>query len=234
MNELYEFLRITLLFVGGLVVRALVVVLALSIYFIPVLLAWGVYKGYKALHRRQLGIEKVGDLELAKSLRYAPAHSWLSELRGGLLRMGLDDVAHRILSGITRVELTRPGTHVEKGETVATIQCGEKSCQIAAPVSGIVVEVNRALEDDPKWILREPYAKGWLFLVKPESDEFKKLRTGLEARAWFQSEGHRLTGFLDRELNLAAADGGELIAPPAALLPREKWDELTKSFLSVN
>lgn len=234
MNELYEFLRITLLFVGGLVVRALVVVLALSVYFIPVLAAWGIYKGVQALRRQRLGIEKVGELEMAGSLRYTPAHNWLQELKGGILRLGLDDIAHRILVGVTRVELPKPGTYVEKGEAVATIECGEKRCQIAAPISGTVIDVNRAVEKDPKWILREPYAKGWLFLVKPETDEYRELKSGPEARSWFQSEGHRLTGFLDRELNLAAADGGELIAPPATLLPTEKWDELTKSFLSPN
>jgi glycine cleavage system H lipoate-binding protein len=148
--------------------------------------------------------------------------------------MGLDDIAHKILGGVTRIELPKPGSRFGKGETIATIECGDRTCPIAAPLSGVVVDVNRVVETDPKWILREPYVAGWLFSVKPENDEYRKLRTGPEAKAWFQSEAHRLTGFLDQELGSAAADGGELIAPPSTLLPPEKWKELTGAFLSQN
>lgn len=234
MNELYEFLRIALLFAGVLLVRSLAVVLVLAAFMIPGFAAWGLYKAFKALRKKQLGIEDVGGLELATTLRYAPAHSWLSEASGGLLRMGLDGIAHKILAGVTRVELPAPGTRFEKGQTLATIECGEKRCKIAAPVSGTVTGVNAALAEDPKWILREPYMKGWLFSVRPDGADYQKLPTGNDARTWFRAESHRLSGFFDHELGLAAADGGELVAPPATLLPTDKWNRLTDSFLTQN
>ena len=38
---------------------------------------------------------------------------------------------------------------------------------IYAPVSGEVVEVNEALEDDPGLVNNDPYGDGWLFRLEP-------------------------------------------------------------------
>lgn len=210
MNELYEFFRIALLFTGfrpvprrrprprGLHDSGLCLGPLQRLQGPP----------QEAARNRGRRRTRTGD---HSPLRPRPQ---LAQRRRGLLRVGLDDIAHKILAGVTRVELPAPGTRFEKGETLATIECGEKRCKIAAPVSGTVTGVNNALAEDPKWILREPYMKGWLFSVKPDGVDYQKLPTGNDARTWFRSESHRLSGSLTTELGLAAAVANS--SPPPA------------------
>jgi hypothetical protein len=54
---------------------------------------------------------------------------------------------------------------------------------------------------------------------------------GEAARRWVERESVRLTRFLEHDLGLAAADGGEIVAPPPALLTGEQWTALTMAFL---
>jgi glycine cleavage system H protein len=51
------------------------------------------------------------------------------------------------------------------------------------------------------------------------------------ARAWFHADETRLAHFLEGELGLAAADGGELVLPPPALLSEDQWHRAVSSFL---
>ncbi len=50
-------------------------------------------------------------------------------------------------------------------------------------------------------------------------------------RAIARAERRRLSSFVEEELGLAAADGGELVAPGPALLGEEGWRKLVASFL---
>jgi hypothetical protein len=38
---------------------------------------------------------------------------------------------------------------------------------------------------------------------------------------------------MEQSLGMAAADGGELLAPGPTALPREKWDSLVREFLKA-
>src|SRR5208282_3316775 len=78
----------------------------------------------------------------------------------------------------------------------------------------------------------DPYREGWLFEVMPANFDYTHLRRGRSAQGWFGAEAARLRQFLERDLGLAAADGGELILATPALLNDEQWTALTESFLS--
>jgi hypothetical protein len=85
----------------------------------------------------------------------------------------------------------------------------------------------------PSAINRDPYFGGWLFTVKRAVEPGTRLLTGEAARKWFGDETLRLTHFVERELGVAAADGGELVGPLPALLPEERWKALTRAFLEI-
>ncbi len=38
---------------------------------------------------------------------------------------------------------------------------------LLAPVSGVIKEVNGALEDEPQQINLEPYGEGWIYKIEP-------------------------------------------------------------------
>lgn len=242
-------------FLVGLVARLLLpVVAALLVLSVPVLVIVGVRRlwarGREARDRGALPLrpivpavggsgavsgppvptlEQVGGYAWAADAGYAPGHTWIRSAPDGM-RVGLDDLAQRLLGGTDAVQLAAPGTVVAEGEAAGVVHCGDKWGTIASPVTGTVTAVNEDVARDPSLIHREPYTRGWLFTIAPARDS-ARVRHGESARAWLADEAARLTRFLERDLGLAAADGGEIVAPPPSLLTAGQWRALTTSFL---
>jgi hypothetical protein len=117
------------------------------------------------------------------------------------------------------------------GRAAVTVACGARTVIIPSPVTGTVVAVNSAVSRRPSLVESSPYGRGWLFSVRPASDTYRSFPTGAVARAWFHADETRLAHFLEGELGLAAADGGELVLPPPALLSEDQWHRAVSSFL---
>jgi len=147
------------------------------------------------------------------------------------VRVGLDDLAQRLFVGPRTIDLPKPGTMVRAGQVAGTISCGDKRAEIPSPVGGMITAVNDALMANPSLINRAPYGRGWLFTVAPSDSALERLTHGEPARAWLVAEGGRLARFPERDLGVAAADGGETVAPTPALLSQEQWAALTRNFL---
>jgi glycine cleavage system H protein len=67
------------------------------------------------------------------------------------------------------VELPEPGMSYTQGDACAVIESVKAASDIYAPLSGEVVEVNDALEDDPGMVNNDPYGDGWLFRMEPSN-----------------------------------------------------------------
>jgi glycine cleavage system H protein len=237
MEALLALFQGAVIFLAGLLIRLLLLVAFVAVALVPIFALWGLYHAgelaVRWLKRRRLGLVEVEGLALAESRRYAPGHTWLGEERGGRLRVGLDDLAGHLVHGVTAVDLPLLGSTLAAGRPSATIACGARTAVIPAPVTGTVVAVNDAVENEPTLVRSSPYEKGWLFAVRPATDSYRNFPTGQDARAWFRTEEERLARFFEVELGLAAADGGELILPPSVLLSEEKWRQAVSSFLEV-
>ncbi|HUL61058.1 MAG TPA: glycine cleavage system protein H [Anaeromyxobacteraceae bacterium] len=185
----------------------------------------------KAWADRRARDEKADGLAYRRGAWYAPNHTWLATRGPGELKVGLDDLARRILPSATAVELPRPGLRFRRGDPIAVVSAGKHTVHVAAPVDGTVVDVNSRVKRDPALVRRDPYGGGWLFSIAPVDAEYVKLPQGNEAVSWLRSEKVRLTRFVEDELGFAAADGGE--APPAApaTLGEEGWRKVVFSFL---
>jgi hypothetical protein len=70
--------------------------------------------------------------------------------------------------------------------------------------------------------------------VQPEDTSYATLPRGDESRAWFSREAIRLSQFFEHQLGMAAADGGELVAPGPSLLTESQWEEMTQHFLQAS
>lgn len=225
-----EFLQAAGLFLAGFLVRALAFSLVLLVCAVPVIAAWALWRGFVKLRDRRIGLVDVDGLELAEAHHYAPSHTWVAR-KGRLVRVGLDEIAGRLLHAPTSVALPRPGTVLAAGLPAATVTCGTRSATIAAPVTGTVVAVNPAVVRDPSRIEESRYRGGWLFAMKPSTAAFLALPTGGAARDWFKGETARFSTALESELGLLAADGGELVVEAPSLLSEDKWQRLVSEFL---
>jgi glycine cleavage system H protein len=229
MTSLLEVLESLGILVVGLLARLLVAVVAVAALAAPILAVLAVW--------RRLGRspQPAGDPEIARlpwreGLYHAPGHAWLARRRGRRGRVGIDGLAARLFPDASRVELPRVGADLRRGEAAARLHCGDRTAAVLSPVTGRVTAVNAALRKDPALPSKDPYGRGWLYAVALASDEPALLHDG-EARAWFRREAERLAHWLESELGLAAADGGELVRPAGALMTGRQWAALTRAFL---
>lgn len=231
MNEILEFLKIAALFTGGLLFRMLLLVVVIAAYSIPIFAAWGLYCLYRRAQGHSFELEKVDGLLIAGDRYYAPGHSWIAPRLFGGVRLGLDDIGQRIVPEATAVSFPFVGTWVKKGDPLALVACGDREAAIVSPFDGTVTAVNHAVERKPRLLNEAPYGRGWLFAFHPRDSSWEKLPTGAAARHWFRAEERRLSRFMEQELGMAAADGGDLVVPGPTVLPKERWDVLVREFL---
>lgn len=92
---------------------------------------------------------------------------WAQAWEEGTVRMGFTQVPCSFLGDVVFVELPPPGTEVFAGERIGVVESSTAVCEVAAPISGTVVETNPELESSPERITADPYGAGWLLLLRP-------------------------------------------------------------------
>lgn len=99
------------------------------------------------------------------NLRFLESHEWI-QTGAEIVAVGISDHAQSELSEVVFVELPEVGREVTAHETVAVVESVKAASDIYSPASGVIVEVNEALNDEPSLINRDPFGEGWLFKIK--------------------------------------------------------------------
>jgi glycine cleavage system H protein len=115
-------------------------------------------------------------MNIPEDLLYTESHEWIKR-EGDNVRIGITDHAQSELTDVVYVELPKMDRQANAKEAIAVVESVKAASDIYAPVKGTVVEVNKALEADPGLINREPYAQGWIFVLKiGNPDDLKNLK----------------------------------------------------------
>jgi glycine cleavage system H protein len=234
MDPLLTFAESALIFLAGLVVRFLIALAGLAIVVIPIVAVFMAVRYFREMRDRVHGLEHAGNLLAMRGLYYAPGHTWIKDESPTTVRVGLDDLGRRLLTGIRALRVAEPGTELRRGDTLAEVTLDGRTTRIVAPVDATVVDANDDVEQAPDLVQRDPYRKGWLALLAPTGSDFRRMPTGETARQWLEREDHRLTVFFESQLGAAAADGGEYVVPPPALLKPEQWSAVEREFLDIS
>jgi glycine cleavage system H protein len=116
-------------------------------------------------------------------LKYAATHEWV-KIEGDLVITGISDHAQDALGDLVYVEAPEVGSRVTAGAQAGVVESVKTASDIHAPVSGEVVEVNTALEDDPDFVNDDPYSKGWIYKIQPDNiADVEKLLSNTEYEA---------------------------------------------------
>ena len=102
---------------------------------------------------------------LPNHLKYSQSHEWVYIDEHGLAVVGITDFAQEALGEMMSITPPELGIDISAEEEVMSLESVKSATEIAAPVSGEVVEYNEALEDEPELINDEPYDAGWLFKI---------------------------------------------------------------------
>jgi glycine cleavage system H protein len=98
-------------------------------------------------------------------LKYARSHEWV-RVAGDTATVGITDHAQHELTDIVFVELPAANRQLKAGESCAVVESVKTASDIYAPVSGQVIEVNKAVVDNPALVNTDPYGAGWFFKIK--------------------------------------------------------------------
>ena len=99
-------------------------------------------------------------------LRYASSHEWIRLEDDGTAYVGISEHAQEAMGDLVYVELPEIGVTFAAGDEAGVVESVKAASDIYSPVTGEVVAVNEALEDEPELVNRDPYGDGWLFQLK--------------------------------------------------------------------
>ena len=105
--------------------------------------------------------------DLPSGLLYTEEHEYLSKTdEEDVYTVGITDYAQGELGDIVFVELPGTGESFGKGDAFGTVEAVKAVSDLYMPVTGEVVEVNEALNDDPSQVNSDPYGDGWMIRIK--------------------------------------------------------------------
>ena len=157
-------------------------------------------------------------------------HAWISR-EDGKIRVGVDDFAQKILGHIYKVKFPPKGYEVKSGNPACIFSCDRGRAQMVTPIPGVIVDVNEKLSRDGSSVKKDPYGRGWLFVIKP-AEEIKGLLNGRQIKNWLQEEVEKLHTMLESQLGYTMTDGGSLVQDAHLKLSQDQWSSLVKRVLS--
>lgn len=96
--------------------------------------------------------------------KYADSHEWV-KLEGDIALVGISDYAQHALGNIVYVDMPEVGDEVVKGDDFGAVESVKAASDLISPVSGEVIEINEALEEEPG-LLNEDAFGNWIMKVK--------------------------------------------------------------------
>ena len=111
-------------------------------------------------------------------LKYTKDHEWV-QVSGDDARVGITDYAQKQLGDVVYLELPDAGRQLKQGEVFGTIESVKAVSELYAPLSGEVVEVNRALVEKPEAVNSAPH-DSWMITIRPSAGA-SELETLLDA-----------------------------------------------------
>jgi glycine cleavage system H protein len=101
-----------------------------------------------------------------EELSYNEEHTWLRLEDGDRGRVGITMYAQEQLKEVVFVELPEVGTAVSYMEPFGVIESVKATNDLYSPVTGEVIEVNQALQEEPGLVNQDPYGRGWMIAVR--------------------------------------------------------------------
>jgi glycine cleavage system H lipoate-binding protein len=177
--------------------------------------------------------KEVAGYHIADDYYYHMGHSWARFEHGGRVRVGLDEFAACVFGYMDRVDLPPLGAEIQQDRVGWVFRREANRAAVLAPVSGTVLAVNQPVREHPQLVNADPYGKGWLFIVEPDSPKrnLKKLYFGTESRRWLEIENRKLLELMGPEYEGLSASGGSVVRDVFGAIEHLRWGSLAARFL---
>jgi glycine cleavage system H protein len=105
------------------------------------------------------------DESYPEDLKYHSEHDW-ARIDGDTATLGITWYAQDALGEIVHFEPPEDGGSLAKDESYGEVESVKAVSDLISPLSGEIVEVNKAVVDAPETINEDPYGEGWLVRIR--------------------------------------------------------------------
>ena len=120
--------------------------------------------------------------KVIEGLYYSESHEYV-KVEGEYGYIGITDYAQHELGNVVYVDMPDVDDEVSAGEEFGAVESVKAASDLNSPVSGTVVEVNSALEDEPELLNSDAFGN-WIIKVRIENpDELLSLMSASEYEA---------------------------------------------------
>ena len=118
--------------------------------------------------------------KVMEGLYYSESHEYV-RVEGNFGFIGISDYAQHALGNVVYVDMPEVDDEVSAGEEFGAVESVKAASDLIAPVTGVVIEVNEALEDQPELINQDAY-ENWI--IKVELSDKSELDSLMDAKAY--------------------------------------------------
>ena len=124
--------------------------------------------------------------KVIEGLYYSESHEYV-KVEGEYGYIGITDYAQHELGNVVYVDMPDVDDDVTAGEDFGAVESVKAASDLISPVSGVVVEVNEALGDEPELINKDAFAN-WIIKVKlSDMSELDELMDAAAYTAFIES-----------------------------------------------
>ena len=102
--------------------------------------------------------------KVIEGLYYSESHEYV-KVEGNIGIIGITDYAQKALGNVVYVDMPEVDDEVEAGEEFGAVESVKAASDLISPVSGVVIEVNEALEDEPELLNKDAFGN-WIIKVQ--------------------------------------------------------------------
>ena len=125
-------------------------------------------------------LKKITMAKVIEGLYYSESHEFV-RVEGNVGFVGITDYAQNALGTVVYVDMPDVDDEVEAGEEFGAVESTKAASDLISPVSGTVIEVNEALNDQPELINEDAFAN---WIIKVELSDTSALDNLMDAKAY--------------------------------------------------
>ena len=118
--------------------------------------------------------------KVMEGLRYSESHEYV-RVEGNYGFVGITDYAQHALGNVVYVDMPEVGDEVTAGDEFGAVESVKAASDLISPVSGTVVGVNEALEDEPELVNKDAF-ENWI--IKVELSDASERDALMDAKAY--------------------------------------------------
>ena len=118
--------------------------------------------------------------KIVEGLKYSQTHEWV-KVEGDMAVIGVTDFAQKEMGEITYVDCPDVDDEVERGSEFGALESVKAASDLFSPVSGVVIEVNDAVVDDPKLVNEDAFSN---WIIKVQMSDPSELDDLMDAAAY--------------------------------------------------